>query len=84
MSRDIRPSDQVSRKTRSEPPGAAMEREYPVREYIGAMCLELAQMARWDGDERLAVLLEAASGRASEPAPVREVLETIERIVRSA
>ena len=39
--------------------------EFPVREYIGAMAQELAQMARWDGDEALAVMLEAAVGRAA-------------------
>lgn len=38
--------------------------EYPVREYIAGMTRELAQMARWDGDEVLAVLLEAAVTRA--------------------
>lgn len=84
MSRDASPVEQPSRIARSEPSGGAPAKEYPVREYIGSMCLELARMARWDGDERLAVLLEAASGRAGEPAPVREVLETIDRIVRSA
>ncbi|MFC5342976.1 hypothetical protein ACETK8_13840 [Brevundimonas staleyi] len=41
--------------------------EFPVREYIGAMSLELAQMARWDGDEALARLLESASTLAGEP-----------------
>jgi hypothetical protein len=41
--------------------------EFPVREYIGAMALELAQMARWDGDEALARLLESASALAGEP-----------------
>ncbi|MFN7388206.1 hypothetical protein [Brevundimonas sp.] len=44
--------------------------EYPVREYIGAMAVELAQMARWDGDEDLGRLLDAAVARAGEPAPV--------------
>ena len=39
-------------------------REYPVREYIAGMARELAQMARWDGDEGLAVLLEAVETRA--------------------
>ena len=34
--------------------------EFPVREYGGAMAAELAQMARWDGDERLGCLLDAA------------------------
>ena len=41
--------------------------EFPVREYIGAMALELAQMARWDGDEALARLLESAANLAGEP-----------------
>lgn len=41
--------------------------EFPVREYIGAMALELAQMARWDGDEALARLLESAASLADEP-----------------
>ncbi len=40
--------------------------EFPVREYIGAMALELAQMARWDGDEALARLLESAASLAGE------------------
>lgn len=43
--------------------------EYPVREYIAGMACELAQMARWDGDEVLAVLLEAAVARAEGPRP---------------
>lgn len=43
--------------------------EYPVREYIAAMARELAQMARWDGDETLAVLLEAVEARAEGAAP---------------
>ena len=41
--------------------------EFPVREYVGAMAAELAQMARWDGDEKLGCLLDAvveAAGRA--------------------
>ncbi len=41
-------------------------REFPVREYIGAMAVELAQMARWDGDEELGRLLDAAAARASD------------------
>ncbi len=44
--------------------------EYPAREYIGSMAAELAQMARWDGDEDLGKLLDAAAARAGEPAPV--------------
>ncbi|WP_428149602.1 hypothetical protein [Brevundimonas sp.] len=41
--------------------------EFPVREYISAMALELAQMARWDGDDVLQKLLESASALASKP-----------------
>lgn len=41
--------------------------EFPVREYIGAMALELAQMARFDGDEALARLLDAAAILAGAP-----------------
>lgn len=40
--------------------------DYPVREYVAAMSGELAQLARGDGDERLACLLEAASAIAEE------------------
>lgn len=38
--------------------------DYPVREYVAAMATELAGMARWDGDERLAGLLESAADLA--------------------
>lgn len=38
--------------------------DYPVREYVAAMAAELAGMARWDGDERLAGLLESAAAAA--------------------
>lgn len=48
----------------SPPEDRSPEVEYPVREYIASMSRELAQMARWDGDETLAVLLEAAAARA--------------------
>lgn len=40
--------------------------EYPVREYIGAMAVELAQMARWDGDEALVRILDSAAALAAE------------------
>jgi hypothetical protein len=46
--------------------------DYPMREYIGGMSRELAQMARRDGDEMLAVQLERASDRAALPGPVGE------------
>ena len=44
--------------------------DFPVREYVGAMAAELAQMARWDGDEHLGCLLDAAAEAASR-APVK-------------
>lgn len=47
--------------------GPASASEYPVREYVGAMSAELARMARWDGDERLALLLEIAARLAADP-----------------
>lgn len=43
--------------------------DYPVREYIAGMARELAQMARWDEDEVLAGLLEAAVLRAEGERP---------------
>ncbi|MEN5145686.1 hypothetical protein [Brevundimonas diminuta] len=43
--------------------------DYPVREYVAAMAAELAGMARWDGDERLAGLLENAADMARRTAP---------------
>ena len=42
--------------------------DYPVREYIGSMAKQLAMMARSDGDEGLAALLDAAVERAARPA----------------
>ena len=48
------------------PVGAGLAKEYPVREYIGSMARELAQMARWDGDEHLARLLDDAGERAEQ------------------
>ena len=45
------------------------EADYPVREYIGAMAQELAQMARWDGDDLLGTLLDAVADRAGEARP---------------
>lgn len=41
--------------------------DYPVREYVGAMASELAQMARWDGDETLANALDLAAELAAQP-----------------
>lgn len=84
MSRDLTPTEQSSYETRPESPETGTAKEYPVREYIGGMCLELAQMARWDGDERLAVLLETAAARAHEARPDRLEIETVERMARRA
>ncbi|WP_292079063.1 MULTISPECIES: hypothetical protein [Brevundimonas] len=39
---------------------------FPTREYIGAMALEMARLAR-EGDVRLAGLLEQAAGVAGHP-----------------
>ncbi len=55
--------------------------EFPVREYIGAMALELGQMARWDGDETLARLLDSAAALAGEPLR-RAPVETVDRVRR--
>ena len=55
--------------------------EFPVREYIGAMALELGQMARWDGDEALARLLDNAAALAGEPL-VRAPVETADPVRR--
>ncbi|CAN5327280.1 hypothetical protein BH10PSE1_BH10PSE1_01640 [soil metagenome] len=49
--------------------GGLRPEDYPVREYIAGMALELAQMARWDGDDVLATLLEAAVTRAESARP---------------
>ena len=43
--------------------------DYPVREYVAAMAVELARMARWDGDESLASALEAAADQARRETP---------------
>lgn len=41
--------------------------DYPVREYVRAMAVELAQMALWDGDPALSKALEAAAEMAGQP-----------------
>lgn len=40
-----------------EPGSGGYAADYPVREYVAAMAVELASMARWDGDEKLASAL---------------------------
>lgn len=62
--------------TQSVPTGAkpnsgldSLPDDYPVRDYVGSMSAELARMARWDGDEALARVLEAAVRLAEQPAP---------------
>lgn len=67
MHEDANPNIEPFRARRvaaASEPSRPREHEYPVREYIGAMCHEMAQMARWDGDETLATLLEVAGTRA--------------------
>lgn len=66
------PGENVSASTSKD-----SKTEFPAREYIAAMSLELAQMARWEGDEALARLLDAASGLAGEPL-VRKPVEVVE------
>ena len=59
---------EIERAAAPEPRRDASRLEdYPVREYISAMTHELAQMARWDGDEQLACVLEAAAVLAQSP-----------------
>ena len=58
---------------RSETPSATEFRSdieaaaFPTREYIGAMALEMARLARDEGDVRLAGMLEQVAGVASHP-----------------
>lgn len=47
--------------------GEADMKPSAVREYIGAMALEMARLARDEGDVRLAGLLEQAAGIAGHP-----------------
>lgn len=57
------PEHQATPGRKSSPPDL---KDCPVREYVAAMAVELAQMARWDGDEKLACMLEAAAATAQE------------------
>jgi hypothetical protein len=52
------------REASQEPGAGAYAADYPVREYVAAMAVELASMARWDGDETLASALEVAADMA--------------------
>ncbi len=38
---------------------------FPTREYIGCMCLEMARMAKAEGDDWLAMLLQQAGEAAN-------------------
>ena len=40
---------------------------FPTREYISAMALEMARLAREEGDSRLSDLLEQVAGVAGRP-----------------
>lgn len=50
--------------------------EFPVREYIGAMATELAQMALWDGDETLGQMLDSAAALAADT-PLAAAVEVL-------
>ena len=63
----LKPGQSGSRSLKVEPRIEPVL-DYPMREYIGGMSRELADMARRDGDEMLAVQLERASDRAALPA----------------
>ena len=58
--------------------------DYPVREYICAMSMELAQMALWDGDPALAQALEAAARLANVPKVVEPVRDPTARRRRAS
>ena len=58
---DNNPSDKSKRSGKDLPVGVTA-----MREYVGCMSFELAQMARGNGDEKLAVLLETAACIARE------------------
>jgi hypothetical protein len=51
------------------PPSPPDLTDYPVREYIAAMAVELASMARWDGDAKLAFALESVADMARRETP---------------
>ncbi|WP_292051462.1 MULTISPECIES: hypothetical protein [unclassified Brevundimonas] len=50
-----------SAKGQNKPPEALPYGTSEIREYVGGMSIELAKMARADGDEKLACLLEVAA-----------------------
>ncbi len=58
--------------------------DYPVREYVRAMSIELAQMALWDGDPALAQALEAAARLAGVPKMVEPVRDPAPRRKRAS
>lgn len=58
----------IAASERPPPHDPAASADYPVREYIGSMAVELAQMARWDGDETLGCALDVVARLAAEPA----------------
>jgi hypothetical protein len=60
---------------------APRQEGYSVRDYIRAMSQELAQMARWDGDEQLACVLEAAATLA-QAGPERAVAAAAAEVER--
>lgn len=63
--RHVLETDQRRRKASSSPDLM----DYPVREYVAAVATELAGMARGDGDEKLACVLDVAADLAKGEAP---------------
>ena len=66
----------AGREAADRAPRGSPPEDYPVREYIGAMATELAQMARWDGDEALGCALDVVVRLAGKPAPVPAPVDT--------
>lgn len=66
---DSSPADPSPGRASSSASIDSLPDDYPVRDYVGSMSAELARMARWDGDEALARVLEAAVRLAEQPAP---------------
>ena len=63
----VQRADEQADGRRAEPARTDATPEFPVREYICAMAVELGQMARWDGDEALGRLLDSVAALAAEP-----------------
>ena len=80
----MRADPAISTKTTTKADPAVDLSDYPVREYVRAMSMELAQMALWDGDPALAQALEAAARLASVPNVVEPVRDPVPRRRRAS